>query len=929
MDASNATDKVKEVVATHPVVVFSKTTCPFCFELKRTLNTMGVEYAVVEVDKSASMAAIQKALGEVSNITTVPNLFVAGKSYGGCVDVKARLFHGKLQTVLAPYQTKVPAPEEELKRHSLFYFPETVNGNAVRLASFFTFVHAVLCCIFYRHSATRWAVLALMIDFVARVLYGGTYSLMGMLANVVLSRTAPRFVAGPPKQFAALCGVFFSVFASGLFLGDEPVGGCIVLVLLAGAASLETIFDFCLGCWMFGLAIRFGFVSPSIYRPYLNMREEKVYAYNFTHQLRTFPAEALQNQHLLAAGQTTPTPVDLIRKVRPELEFKLQDIDLIRHTTVDFFAIPMAVATLAFMFQTVSARYPVVDFDGGYASQVLIVIAVVLGGLFVILYGARAIVYPQKALKEWYHPLASNYFSAMNILVVLIGLCYIQRNHVGGMTLIWIGAIGQMLLTVFKVSDWVYRRWSEDWESPVLMMIPVGNFIAAIGFGTIHQEYGHSAPNFKNDIQYNQLGRLWFGVAMLFALVLFTITLRRTFHDSKVDNRHRVGLWVWLATAAAVGPAYLSVYQSAAGAVAAGTDVFYQSMWGIALFFFTILSMGYVRGFFSYTNDLSMWIVPFSLAVFAINTIQYYRLATDGLFLGLAIITGAVACASQAVTAAHTLYMFADGTLWVPKAKWGPLSFLKLTHEAFRFYLPQLEARIGELNALTQANGTDAKTTQRLVDAFVTEVDDLLKAFEIHSAHEDEVAFPMMRRFFPGLVPDVDAEHESLHATVIGWKALVQEYRDTSRAHAGDAEAGGSAATVATLGQKVLSTLAADFGAWSTAVQAHLRHEEDSITVVARKYLPLELARQVTHACFTEVTTAEDWAVMFRFVLASLPVFQWKIRYVKAFVWGVPERAQEIGLIVYRNVDRATWLALTQELPEIIPRGLAGHQRLY
>jgi hypothetical protein len=33
---------------------------------------------------------------------------------------------------------------------------------------------------------------------------------------------------------------------------------------LAGAAGLEGFIGFCLGCWMFGLAIRFGFVTPRV-----------------------------------------------------------------------------------------------------------------------------------------------------------------------------------------------------------------------------------------------------------------------------------------------------------------------------------------------------------------------------------------------------------------------------------------------------------------------------------------------------------------------------------------------------------------------------------------------------------------------------------------------------------------------------------------
>jgi tellurite resistance protein TehA-like permease/glutaredoxin/hemerythrin-like domain-containing protein len=875
---------------------------------------MGVDFAVVEVDKSHAMAAIQRKLGEISKITTVPNLFIQGTSLGGCVDVKARIFHGKLQNTLAPFMTKPHAKDEDIPRHSLFYFPETVNGHVVRFSGLFTSIYAILCCIFYRHMATQWCVLALACDFVLRFTFGASCSVVGMVSAVLVSRIAPKFVAGPPKQFAALCGVFFSTFAAGLYLADQRVGGCVVMALLAAAAGLEGVLDFCLGCWMFGFLIKFGMVSPSVYRPYLSMREEKVWTYNFMHLFRDLPHAV--NEHVLLPNQTEPTKVDLIRKKRFELEYKLQDIDLIRHTSVDFFAVPMSIMALAVMFQMTTKRYPVVDFDGGYASQVLAIVAVIFAGLFFILYSMRMIMYPKKVCKEWHHPLQSNYFAAMTITVILFGMFLLQTTTTGGISLIWIGAIGQMALTIFKLSELVYRRWSEDWESPIMMMIPVANLVAAMGFGRYHQEYPQ-APNFANIIQYAQLARLWFSVAILFALVYFTITLRRSFHDGKNDVRQRAGLWVWLATAAGIGPAFLAVLQDSTQVAQVGTDVFYQSMWCIALVFFVVLSLGYLRGFFTYTGDLSMWVVPFSLSIFAINTIQYYTLATNPLFLVLSLITGAIACASQAVTGLHTLFLLVDGTLWIPKQKWGPVSFMKLTHEAFRFVLPQFEARIAELSS---ADGASPATSVAVLDHLLQDLNEFFVVFDEHSRHEDLVLFPLMRRYFPGINADVDADHVHMHETVDAWKALIQRYQTAKQNGAAEQSAAVS---------NLISVLALEFAPWSVRVQQHLRSEEDTITVIARKYVPLEVQRDLTAQCFTKITSSESWAVVLRFMMYRLPVFQWKIRYLKAFLWAVPERAHEIGLLVHRHVDQGLWLALTQELPEIIPRGVSGYQRIY
>jgi len=243
-----------------------------------------------------------------------------------------------------------------------------------------------------------------------------------------------------------------------------------------------------------------------------------------------------------------------------------------------------------------------------------------------------------------------------------------------------------------------------------------------------------------------------------------------------------------------VGPAYLAVFNNSASMAVAGTDVFYQCMWCIALFFFTVLAMGYVKGFFSYTNDMSNWIVPFSLTIFAINTIQYYSFATDGLFLVLSLITGAIACASMSVTGLHTLYLIVDGSLWIPKQKWGPISFMKLTHEMMRFILPQFEKRFTDIyqlhsnNNASNNNNSDQKeknlqlmTTIRILDGILSEFSAFLTVFDEHSHHEDHVLFPIMRRYFPNLNMDLDGEHHLLHAQIDNWKPIIANYETAKK----------------------------------------------------------------------------------------------------------------------------------------------------
>lgn len=43
----------------------------------------------------------------------------------------------------------------------------------------------------------------------------------------------------------------------------------------------------------------------------------------------------------------------------------------------------------------------------------------------------------------------------------------------------------------------------------------------------------------------------------------------------------------------------------------------------------------------------------------------------------------------------------------------------------------------------------------------------------------------------------------------------------------------------------------------------------------------------------------------------------------------MPERAQQLGLMVYRVVDDVTWVEVVRDLPEVVPRGLHGYRRYF
>ncbi len=94
---------VRSLIAKHPVVMFSKTTCPFCFKAKEALNKelSAGSYHVLELDLVENGSAIQDALKAVTGGRTVPRVFIGGEFIGGGDDTVEKQATGELRELLA------------------------------------------------------------------------------------------------------------------------------------------------------------------------------------------------------------------------------------------------------------------------------------------------------------------------------------------------------------------------------------------------------------------------------------------------------------------------------------------------------------------------------------------------------------------------------------------------------------------------------------------------------------------------------------------------------------------------------------------------------------------------------------------------------------------------------------------------------------
>src|SRR6266849_10365292 len=141
-----------------------------------------------------------------------------------------------------------------------FSFPDPVNEVSARLVAGGVVLLSLATIVFDQ----PWVTAVIAYGFVARVLSGPTLSPLGQfVTRVVTPRlgVVPKLVPGPPKRFAQGMGAVMSATAALLALGFDRRGAAdVVLGFLVVAATLESVFAYCLGCRIFGLLMRAGVI---------------------------------------------------------------------------------------------------------------------------------------------------------------------------------------------------------------------------------------------------------------------------------------------------------------------------------------------------------------------------------------------------------------------------------------------------------------------------------------------------------------------------------------------------------------------------------------------------------------------------------------------------------------------------------------------
>ncbi|CAM9812351.1 unnamed protein product [Ascophyllum nodosum] len=866
------------------------------------------------MDKQANPADMRKTMARVAGKTSVPQIWINGEHIGGCDDLKALEATGDLGTKLKALRKNIntdvaeagdtieakgtsaavtifPGPEAAFLLP--FHSPATMDNRVVRLNGVLGFVISAATCVFANQSATQWVVLGLTVDFGLKL--GGFPSPLSMLAALPLAGTRPDLTPGASKQFANFCGIFMAFIAWAFLVLDMTLLARIFLVMLAVATSLQGFVNFCLGCYIFKDLLAWGFVRRSVYRMHISTRSSTMYAWERVN-VRTGKGTAPEAVTFPTKGVPW-NPTDL--KVKPgRADDKWERFHLIKYLHMNYFMIPLSVLGLGLPWKLHSVTYGTTEVPWLTCAYV----GAVLDASLLVLLLLKCIIYPSKVRKEFNHPLHRNSF-ALPFLIFVV-MARLSANWTDPLStddlskvLYWMGSVPLALLTWFSIASWVASPADHEYIQPSWMLMPVGNFIGAAATRSVNPDY-------------YEWGWFLYSTGILLWIALWPITFGKAISDHHSDIRTRSLFAIWVAPPAMAMLAYHHLE---------GAEYFDLVQ---RLLYYPALSIGlaivvctWPLDFFQEGDfNMSHWAFAFPLDALAAASVLAYSQTNYDAMKVIYIVVLSSACTVNVVNLLATLGALKARTIFTPAPKWSPLAYVEMVHEAFREALPKIE----KLAAAANPGLADASSVRTLSNAWST----LTSVHALHTRAKEQVIFPELEGFFPGQTKGAIKQREELDELISSIQSTIDALlgRTLGEEKEYDQESVRAA---------LMAGLRADIKYFAAELVENLDQEELVYAApVARKYLPIRTAKDLVRKVW-ETTSHSEMSDLITWVMATLRIRGQRTNFLKSWIWAMPERAQQLGLMVYRVVDDVTWIEVASDVPEAIPRGLPGHRRYF
>ncbi|HPF58661.1 MAG TPA: SLAC1 anion channel family protein [Candidatus Competibacteraceae bacterium] len=292
----------------------------------------------------------------------------------------------------------------------------------------------------------------------------------------------------------------------------------------------------------------------------------------------------------------------------------------LEHFPIAIFSIVMGTAGLALAWQKAHLVLGTPLIIGAALRGTVSALFVVL----LIVYGLKALRYPQAVGMEMRHPVRINFFPTVSISLLLLAIAYLESAPEAAFWLWSAGALLHLGLTLAIFGSWLHHtHYDVKHANPAWFIPVVGNIIIPIA--GIHL----ASP---------ELSWFFFSIGLVFWIVLLTIVLYRLFFHEPLPVRLAPTLFILLAPPSVGFIAYLGLTGE--------LDAFARILYYTALFLALLLASNAVR-FLRLPFFISAWAYSFPLAALTLATLIMSARLPGPLFDAMA--TGLLALLSLVV----------------------------------------------------------------------------------------------------------------------------------------------------------------------------------------------------------------------------------------------------------------------------------------
>ena len=271
----------------------------------------------------------------------------------------------------------------------------------------------------------------------------------------------------------------------------------------------------------------------------------------------------------------------------------------LRYFPIALFASVMGLAGTTFAIKQYENMYSLNNVVSTIIFSITIAMFIIVMGIFLY----RLIRYPNDIKEELNHPVKTNFFGAIAISFLMLGLVFYDMNETISFVLWLIGALIQLFLTLFLLTDLMWKQTLKiEQFNPVWFIPIVGNIVVPLA-GVYHVGV--------------EINIFYFSLGIIFSIIYFTLFMNRMFFKGPLPNMLRPTVFILLAPPAIGFMSYVKIFGEA--------NAFAFILYGFA-FYLGLLLLFQIKYYLKVPFFVSWWAMLFPTAAVTNATFLMYEI---------------------------------------------------------------------------------------------------------------------------------------------------------------------------------------------------------------------------------------------------------------------------------------------------------------